>query len=1517
MFHLPFAPRCGFAPIFERRQLWGSWARTTAIAGGQLSYDPSNCSAPIVTLNDLHIGRWPYTADNERWRRADDAPFLPRRSMQLEDAVVSTDTIVRAAYFDVFDDDSTFDKTATLAGGIRFLSHRFDAQLNRSVMTAAEIYSDTWTCDVVYDESRLPSRDTALGCDWAHHFMDPHLPTNSALPYSPSASLPLPVAFGASAPFPLARALLGIRIGGATSSEAVAAWSNTRVRREPRGESERLREGATNVTVLQHPDSFFNRITEGAATVSEVLSLRYRLPFSYRVGEEELNAADSSFSLGSSAVLSHTTLHRRGNLKPAFTSVSVEHGQPLPLPVNARASAEPFDSRRLGHSMAGTWDTAIISAGYSGALHFNDWVTYEGAQCWWPEDPSYLSQLGPLRFLFQLDENNRISVDYSPASYQRYWDSPQVRATTLRQPILPHMLGAFRPGEDIVVECGLGYHFDPPLPAEADTATLTCASDSLWVDVQLGGVRRCVKDTLSCPHPLVDAGYAECVEPLPSVSSLEVLTAFMNDGVGRANSADAATVTSIDDFDNEAEYHDTLQLVIRGQFFTQPITVTVGTTTCASPQLRNISVHCDLKGRIASSRDSTDVSGCLEFGASVVCLLRLGLVEHQSVSLSTGRGLRRRTISHMLMQGQRSMSARPTALTLSLQQPAVTRVTAPAEAGCVWSDLEPLHLTGCASTAPIQVSICGVSFGYTTDVRPVDVFYGGTKVEVTDWRRDGPQVRCVNSVTDFWPCYGVTHCAIVTVEPIVGQQAAITVTQTRVLEDGTRLSNTQQTSGDLLNVPTIAFRPCDAGTALDVTVIGGQPRQRCVACPPGSSTLNTTGAQQCFRCPAGTFAAGRGSVECIPCAPGTHSSESASAACEPCRGNSWQPSRGQTECLKCQDDEYLVLPLAVTNPSIAPSPNPVCKVCPAGADCGFQVGNLTARAGFFLLIDQQAGIVSSVECAFSACTGVVNGAAGTDGDGIGSCDASSVQSTGLTVINCCGLHRVTSSALCAECQAGYTEAHGRCIECGAVQWGPLFGVLLLAFVLVSLLHRLSLESSTASASLSLFLYFVQMSLLFLSSERVPSVLHLLDIDLLGDSSSCIVPLTDYGKIAARLLSPFVAVGLLFLLAFIQVCHQRCIRLTSAGTASRRWLMRMYHVTWPAGSDGRTHSGGSWAKTHLQQLRRPLVEYGEDEEEMKGVTGNAAAPLPVLLPNVATDSWAHLVRQYQRTLMRLLLFSYNTLTSVTVAFFYTRDLGDYGQRLWQYPSIDARSSTYLALRPLMGLLLAFPVLSGPLVLLLYLLWRRHHATPNTAAALMEDVDDGQMQMGPVVSARSAGLLSALLTSSFRPRYELMGVAVLARRLVLILVWTFVQSSVWVWLSMLDYLVLLVHTLSWPYHRHLDNWMEAMTLLALSLQTTLLSAYPDAQDRPLAVRAVLWSLLGFPAVMLIILRAVESCRWWWVAADAPRGVIATSALRRFESWRLKLSRSVLLPVSHAATDFTGHAVAVVQHRSTASE
>ena len=354
----PFSPRCGFAPIFERRGYISKQSRVTGIAGGQLSYEDETCQAPIVTVNEAWYGRWPY--EQFAWTRGMDAPFSARRSMVVDDAIVSEDDQLRVY--------ANLDKTVTLVGGIRYLEHRYDSALNQSITTKAEVYADAWSC-TVWPMWIQGSQN--VDCDW-HYSFPFAAQKHSAMPdYAPSGSVPLPIAHSTSALHPIGGYLINMRIGGVTSREALRAWSTTplpaaehtdagvgygggvgysggvgavygqsvapphssslSISSSPSSSTSSYSTStsptstsptsptssspsspshahSSNVSLLVQPSGYRSRQlrSTGGSTLDEVMASRYRLPMAWPVDEAELNDPTSSFHMGSDEVVSHT-----------------------------------------------------------------------------------------------------------------------------------------------------------------------------------------------------------------------------------------------------------------------------------------------------------------------------------------------------------------------------------------------------------------------------------------------------------------------------------------------------------------------------------------------------------------------------------------------------------------------------------------------------------------------------------------------------------------------------------------------------------------------------------------------------------------------------------------------------------------------------------------------------------------------------------------------------------------------------------------------------------------------------------------------------------------------------------------------------------------------------------------------------------------------------------------------------------------------------------------------------------
>lgn len=88
--------------------------------------------------------------------------------------------------------------------------------------------------------------------------------------------------------------------------------------------------------------------------------------------------------------------------------------------------------------------------------------------------------------------------------------------------------------------------------------------------------------------------------------------------------------------------------------------------------------------------------------------------------------------------------------------------------------------------------------------------------------------------------------------------------------------------------------------------------------------------------------------------------------------------------------------------------------------------------------------------------------------------------------------------LCALCQPGYTEWSATCVRCDAdhIIIGALFGVIIAAFILLCLLHRFPNDLYTPNVSITM--YFLQMTLLFFSTQQLPPMIALINLDILPD-----------------------------------------------------------------------------------------------------------------------------------------------------------------------------------------------------------------------------------------------------------------------------------------------------------------------------------------------------------------------------------------------------------------------------------
>ena len=277
---LSFGGRCGMALVADPRWQTKLQEATVALVGGQLSYtDSQNCSAPIQTVNSVWLSSWPALSP---WLPGRDAPFSPRRSMQLDDALLASDDLLIPPvgnYWDV-----AFDKSTSLTGGIRFIAHRWQPDTGTAIVTQAEVYADVWSCTLP-----TPEYDPTLqrqDCDWAHSYPIANL--SRPPPYTPTASLPLPIAYSAHSEYRASRYHSLLRFGGVSSAAALQLWLSA----VPTGAADVLQpvdwtRAPANVTLMQQP-LFLNDATEQSP--ADFQALRFYMPLAFTLDEAELNS---------------------------------------------------------------------------------------------------------------------------------------------------------------------------------------------------------------------------------------------------------------------------------------------------------------------------------------------------------------------------------------------------------------------------------------------------------------------------------------------------------------------------------------------------------------------------------------------------------------------------------------------------------------------------------------------------------------------------------------------------------------------------------------------------------------------------------------------------------------------------------------------------------------------------------------------------------------------------------------------------------------------------------------------------------------------------------------------------------------------------------------------------------------------------------------------------------------------------------------------------------------------------
>ena len=583
--------------------------------------------------------------------------------------------------------------------------------------------------------------------------------------------------------------------------------------------------------------------------------------------------------------------------------------------------------------------------------------------------------------------------------------------------------------------CAQGFHLEPSRIGAENSAWLRCTATMMWMDTELNAITSCVKDRITCVFPEVDLGDQLCVLASPTIKAISFLPDDSTTGPGLqynrswCQNVDTMTVEG-------CPASESLVLSISGAFFTQPLVVLVGGYQCTGAELH------DQQDKIVCSRDSHNDTSCQTYGTGVLCSMPAVLGARLPVIVLSGARQERTSLDSVPM--------------VSFAAPRITNITSPS---CVADSLTAL--LNCPHNRNFTLIVQGDNFWAT----------GRTAKPLLPLVSVGPfnPIQCEVIQCGAMELMNCLRCSVTPSASV----ALVTAIPLLMTQAGGQSNLPFSQTSIIVTPATITFEGCPAGSA-EVTRFAPQSQadssHRCQPCHAG---LFSTDGSVCLPCSQGTYSKSN-STECSLCPVNTFANGTQHASCDECHPNSYQLEMGESACIVCDLNQYLVR----SNSSAVAE----CHSCPDASQCLPNGTILSTSASAYLLVEQSTGLVSSTECQGYRCL-----AASVCSEADGGLSITSIQLTKLSVLNCCSSHRLPASVnpLCGACEEGYVEWAGACVWCDwhHFNWGVLLATLLMGFILLFVLHRL--PNDRQSALVSILLYFVQMSLLFFSSEQLP------------------------------------------------------------------------------------------------------------------------------------------------------------------------------------------------------------------------------------------------------------------------------------------------------------------------------------------------------------------------------------------------------------------------------------------------
>ena len=389
----------------------------------------------------------------------------------------------------------------------------------------------------------------------------------------------------------------------------------------------------------------------------------------------------------------------------------------------------------------------------------------------------------------------------------------------------------------------------------------------------------------------------------------------------------------------------------------------------------------------------------------------------------------------------------------------------------------------------------------------------------------------------------------------------------------------------------------------------------CHSCEPG--TFSFEGQESCSSCPRGSHQGLYNQSRCIPCLPHSYSNTQGAAECTPCEGFTFQKLQGEISCLSCPKKKYAIFKDGIYDE---------CSSCPENAKCD---GTHPPRPhlGYFVYKYAEKGTYESFKCMEGTCLNAEDCGPNRLPPYFRVLPNGTIEAvTDSTNVD----DDVRENPLCGLCVEGYYQWGNECVACDGIRWDLIAGAVFATFLFVYIVYK---TSQSTSGEVKVFMYFVQMAVLFLG-EGVDwlSWMEVFNLNAFEASgTTCIMEIEQHNRMLLSFTLPLASVACLL---FINFCH-----------------FLLYKSGHPA-----FKKGPRVAEEISQVVESTSINiYGRDISQ--------------------EGAYAYHPSAYKRTLLGLYLFTYNALSKALFEYFDCVDIGGEYNIVRTFPAVSCESSEY--------------------------------------------------------------------------------------------------------------------------------------------------------------------------------------------------------------------------------------------------